>query len=448
MKIGNCGLLLICCLLATGCGDPTEVVEPNPLDEGTVVGQLVFQGETAASVPLELGGVQTTTDSSGRFEFRNIEDGDHDLSAMLELGDAGFVARTWPITVDGSLSLGEVTLPEPVNVEQADVTTGTVSLAWSASEDEGFREYKIYVHNSTALDETTGTLLHVATGADQTTFTHTGMDEPLSSNTTYYYRVYVMDESGLLGGSNILEATTLIWDVEEFQAQYVLVEAGQLGSEDRINGLTHTDECLWIVHFREIGSYYDNNAVRLSCHDHESGEITRSFDFMDDYTPPSGLTYDGEMLWLNYTSTGAGERAMRAIDPESGEIVRSISTPDGVHDLAFDGENLLLNSVWNQVTAVDPTTGAIVNELETVYDQSMARGIAYVDGEIWLTGKNLNQLAILDDRGQHISVAHTDLLDPEWNYADDLYLEWVGEQLALVKDGRVYFLDVEEHQPM
>ena len=55
------------------------------------------------------------------------------------------------------------------------------------------------------MDETTGTLIYVATAITDTSF----VDTDLFESTTYYYRVYVMNEFGRLGGSNINSAKTL-----------------------------------------------------------------------------------------------------------------------------------------------------------------------------------------------------------------------------------------------
>jgi len=54
------------------------------------------------------------------------------------------------------------------------------------------------------LDETTGTLIHVATSIADTVFQVDDL-QPLS---TYYFRVFVLNQFGLLGGSNIVSAKT------------------------------------------------------------------------------------------------------------------------------------------------------------------------------------------------------------------------------------------------
>jgi len=79
-----------------------------------------------------------------------------------------------------------------------------------------FYEYKIYRHYHTGLDENTGTLIHVSTSADDTIFNDIGTDLEygLTPATTYYYRVYINNNFGRLGGSNIIGVTTNKWENE------------------------------------------------------------------------------------------------------------------------------------------------------------------------------------------------------------------------------------------
>ena len=60
------------------------------------------------------------------------------------------------------------------------------------------------------MDETTGTLMDVFTKPADTTVTDSfeQMNGGLSPNTTYYYRIMVMDEFGKIAGSNVLAVTT------------------------------------------------------------------------------------------------------------------------------------------------------------------------------------------------------------------------------------------------
>jgi fibronectin type 3 domain-containing protein len=78
-----------------------------------------------------------------------------------------------------------------------------LELYWSASNADDFAQYQIFRSESANVDSNdflAGTLGSAA----MTTFIDTGLTE----NTTYYYRVFVVDNSGLRTGSNEVHATT------------------------------------------------------------------------------------------------------------------------------------------------------------------------------------------------------------------------------------------------
>lgn len=102
-------------------------------------------------------------------------------------------------------------LPDPVTLNDSDIQRNVVSnevtLSWNKYQGTDFREYKLYQHSSSGLDETTGELLHVATTANDMLFATT---LPHSSET--YFRVFVRDNFGLLGGSNIVEVPIGVYE--------------------------------------------------------------------------------------------------------------------------------------------------------------------------------------------------------------------------------------------
>lgn len=102
-------------------------------------------------------------------------------------------------------------LPDPVVLNEPEIErsleSNEVSLSWNKYQAADFREYKLYKHSSSGLDETTGELLHVATSANDTLFTTT---VPHSSET--FFRVFVRDDFGLLGGSNISNVTMGVYE--------------------------------------------------------------------------------------------------------------------------------------------------------------------------------------------------------------------------------------------
>jgi hypothetical protein len=143
----------------------------------------------------------TLSDKAGRFVLQGVPAGEHTLTTTYVEEDQT-VSQQMEIVVAGNTSVEPLKLPLPVELT---ATAGpmvpgksTAVLSWSRAFKEGFREYKVYRHTTSGLDETTGTLVHVATDIDATRFE--SEEEPLK---TYYYRVFVMNDYGKLGGSNI-----------------------------------------------------------------------------------------------------------------------------------------------------------------------------------------------------------------------------------------------------
>jgi len=142
----------------------------------------------------------TKTNSQGYFKIDNISTGQYQLKAAKISADSSFVIKSYDIDVNTNINLDSIILPNPVAIENCtlDSSTNKVTIAWSKSSAKDFREYKVYSHPTSGLDETTGTLEHVATDVNDTTLTL-----QISNGTKLFYRVFVLNEFGRLGGSNI-----------------------------------------------------------------------------------------------------------------------------------------------------------------------------------------------------------------------------------------------------
>ena len=147
----------------------------------------------------------TYTDNNGYFEIQNVLEGNHTLVVSKLLEDGSFSERSNQIAVYNDIELNELKLPKTISLyEPYDITDNSISLKWFPSLSEDFREYKIYRHTTSGLDENTGTLANVSTNRNDTIFTDTNLN-PLQN---YFYRVFVMNEYGRLGGSNIVNSIT------------------------------------------------------------------------------------------------------------------------------------------------------------------------------------------------------------------------------------------------
>ncbi|MEJ2196927.1 MAG: carboxypeptidase regulatory-like domain-containing protein, partial [Ignavibacteriaceae bacterium] len=181
----------------------------EPESNFTVSGKVVYNGYALSNALVSLDNIanySTTTDVDGKFVIPNIPKGNYQLSVSKNLAEGSFTEITKNVAVNVDLDLTELILPKAVFLfPLSNVTSSSCELFWSATDAVDFREYKIYRHTTPGLDETTGTLIYVATSISDTSF----VDRDIFEATTYYYRVFVMNEYGRLGGSNIESTKTL-----------------------------------------------------------------------------------------------------------------------------------------------------------------------------------------------------------------------------------------------
>jgi glutamine cyclotransferase len=143
-------------------------------------------------------------------------------------------------------------------------------------------------------------------------------------------------------------------------------------------------------------------------------EILREYGPFPEATDIAGLTWDGRHVWF-----ASGDR-LNALDPERGEVARSIAVPAHA-GTAFDGQHLFQiaedriqridpasgqvldtipapggggdsgmawaeGALWvaqyrsRRIHKIDPKTGAI---LRTIESNRMVTGVTWVDGELW-----------------------------------------------------------------
>jgi hypothetical protein len=101
----------------------------------------------------------------------------------------------------------------------------------------------------------------------------------------------------------------------------------------RVNPDTHDWELMFVIDVEDVGNYY---------------EILR----------PVGLAWDGNYLWVLTTP----KEAIIQIDPDTGEILRTIPAPcDGPRGLTWDGEALWVNDAkTDRLYRVSPKDGSIL----------------------------------------------------------------------------------------
>ena len=235
---------------AAGAGTSTGEVRTSHVVQGVV---------TSAGAPVEGAEVSlddaaawsTRTRRDGSFVLSDVSSGEHLVHVQAGASAGSFQIRSTSIDVEDAVEL-TIRLPNPVSLEVSG--DGPLTLEWSATDADDFREYKLYAHDTPGLDETTGELIFVGTSRDEISFVH----QDLEGHTEYFYRVFVLNEFDQLAGSNIVSKTT--------SAKNLIVdggfESGTLDAWDVREGNVQVESER--VHDGQY-SVYLNNAEREIC---------------------------------------------------------------------------------------------------------------------------------------------------------------------------------------
>ncbi len=179
-------------------------------DNGSDGGSFTVRGSTnVVNAGVTLQGTQvyqTTANNVGDFTIENVAEDNYTLIVTKESADSSFISNNMQVNVNSDTVLATLLLPDPVKLYQSN-NIGSNSINWSWTKfnlPAYFYEYKVYRKKDRGLDETTGELVYVGTDINDTVFT----DDGLLESTEYYYRVYVTNKFGKLGGSNIQHAKT------------------------------------------------------------------------------------------------------------------------------------------------------------------------------------------------------------------------------------------------
>src|SRR5579863_9337357 len=142
----------------------------------------------------------------------------------------------------------------------------------------------------------------------------------------------------------------------------VVHEYGPYPGADRVHGVTYDGAHVWFA-----------SGDRLNAIDPASGNHVRSIDV----PAHAGTAFDGKHLFQI-----AADRIQK-IDPKTGRVLATIPAPGGGRDsgLAWAEGTLWVGEYRDRkIHQVDPQTGAI---LRTIESNRFVTGVTWIDGEPW-----------------------------------------------------------------
>jgi len=145
-------------------------------------------------------------------------------------------------------------------------------------------------------------------------------------------------------------------------AANIVREYGPFPGIDRVAGVTYDGEHVWFA-----------SGDKLNAIDPASGELVRSVDV----AAHAGTAFDGQHLFQ------IAEDRIQKIDPKSGQVLATIPAPGGGGD---SGMAWAEGSLWvgeyreRKIHRIDPDTGTILNTIEF---NRFVTGVTWSDGELW-----------------------------------------------------------------
>lgn len=204
---------------------------------------------------------------------------------------------------------------------------------------------------------------------------------------------------------------------------------------------------IWIA-YCDDADYYTNKNVWVT-HLDKTGAKLSEWMMNDHYEPVRGIASAGDAVWLNYSASGTGNRWVRKLDAHTGATLGTFATEDGIGDLAYDAakKQLLLSTDWNQVIALDATSGGQMSRTQiaaTAY--STQRGVALDNGQLWVDETFDNKFFRVDANGNTTMTATAPELGTTVNAVDQLQLAAAGGELIVVFNNQIFWLGPQPQQ--
>ena len=145
-------------------------------------------------------------------------------------------------------------------------------------------------------------------------------------------------------------------------AANILREYGPFPGAERVNGVTFDGQHVWFA-----------SGDKLNALDPASGEVVRSIEVASH----AGTAFDGEFLYQ------IAEDVIHKIDPKTGHILSTIPAPGNGGDsgLAWaEGALWVGQHRGRRIHQIDPETGKL---LRTIESNRVVTGVTWVDGQLW-----------------------------------------------------------------
>lgn len=145
-------------------------------------------------------------------------------------------------------------------------------------------------------------------------------------------------------------------------AAEILREYGPFAGVEQVHGLTWDGHQVWFA-----------SGEKLNALDPDSGETLRSIDV----AAHAGTAFDGEHLFQ------IAEDRIQKIDPHTGKVLATIPAPGGGND---SGLTWAEGTLWvgqyreRKIHQIDPANGAI---LRTIESNRFVTGVTWVDDALW-----------------------------------------------------------------
>jgi glutamine cyclotransferase len=142
----------------------------------------------------------------------------------------------------------------------------------------------------------------------------------------------------------------------------VIREYGPFAGAAQVHGLTFDGRHVWFA-----------TGDRLNALDPATGEMVRSIDV----PAHAGTAFDGTHLYQ------IAEKRIQKIDPKTGRVLATIPAPGGGGDsgLAWAEGTLWVGQYRDRkIHQIDPETGKV---LRTIESNRLVTGVTWIDGELW-----------------------------------------------------------------